>query len=137
MQGLAEAFAMLELPFASDRARRLNVAVFETIYHAALEASSELARELGPHVTFENSPASQGRFQLDMWDAAPTGRYDFSTLKDQVTRYGLRHAMLTAQMPTASSSQILGHSEGIDPLVRCVLTPCAIRSLRADLLVTQ
>ena len=137
VQGLAETFAMLELPFSSDRAKRLNIEIFETIYHAALEASTELAKHLGSHVTFAASPASHGRLQLDMWDVRPSGRYDFAALRDHITRYGLRHAMLTAQMPTASSSQILGHSEGIDPFVRRVPIYYGVRGSRPDLHLAQ
>lgn len=118
VQGLADVFALLELPFGSDDARRLNVRIFETIYHAALESSSELARQLVPYPSYAGSPASRGILQIDMWDSTPTGLHDFGSLRRHISEYGLRHSMLTAQMPTSSSSQILGHSEGVDPYIR-------------------
>ena len=118
VQGFAEALAMMEIPFASDDARRINVRVFETIYHAALESSSELSRHHLPCPAYLRSPASRGTLQMDMWGALPTGLNDFDPLRQHIAQFGLRHTMLTAQMPTASSSQILGHSEGVEPYIR-------------------
>ena len=123
VQGFAEALAMMEIPFGSEDARRVNVRVFETIYHAALESSTELSRLHNPSPGYIRSPASHGLLQMDMWGAVPTGLHDFGPLRRHISQFGLRHTMLTAQMPTASSSQILGHSEGVEPYIRFAYTP--------------
>jgi ribonucleotide reductase alpha subunit len=117
VQGLADVFMMLGFPFASDEARRLNKQIFETIYHAALEESCDLARRDGAYETFIGSPASQGILQYDMWNVEPEpGRYDWTTLKTEIQTHGLRNSLLLAPMPTASTSQILGYNECIEPI---------------------
>ena len=117
VQGLADMFLMLGLPFCSDDAKRHNREVFETIYHGALEASCELARDQGAYGTFQGSPASKGELQFHMWNVTPdSGRYEWSTLISDVQTYGLRNSLLLAPMPTASTSQILGFNECIEPI---------------------
>ena len=117
VQGLADVFMMMDMPFASENARLLNRRIFETIYHAALEESCELAKTEGAYETFAGSPASQGILQFDMWDVIPEeGRYDWSALKTEIQKHGLRNSLLLAPMPTASTSQILGYNECIEPI---------------------
>jgi ribonucleoside-diphosphate reductase alpha chain len=108
---------VLGLPFASEEARELNRQIFETIYHAAVEESCAIARVEGAYETFVGSPASQGRLQFDLWDIDPgQTRYDWATLKSDVIKYGMRNSLLVAPMPTASTSQILGFNECIEPI---------------------
>jgi len=117
IQGLADVFMVLGLPFASEEARELNRQIFETIYHAAVEESCEMARVEGAYETFAGSPASQGRLQFDLWNIDPgQTRYDWATLKSDVMKYGMRNSLLVAPMPTASTSQILGFNECIEPI---------------------
>jgi len=117
IQGLADVFMILGLPFASEEARELNRHIFETIYHAAVEESCFLARTEGAYETFIGSPASQGLLQFDLWSVDPgQSRYDWSKLKSDVMMYGLRNSLLLAPMPTASTSQILGFNECIEPI---------------------
>jgi len=117
IQGLADVFMILGLPFASEEARELNRQIFETIYHAAVEESCFLARSEGAYETFVGSPASQGMLQFDLWSIDPgQSRYDWSALKSDVMKYGLRNSLLLAPMPTASTSQILGFNECIEPI---------------------
>jgi ribonucleoside-diphosphate reductase alpha chain len=105
------------LPFASDGARELNRQIFETIYHGALEESMELAATEGPYETFQGSPASKGELQFDLWSVDPgQTRYDWIKLKSDVAKHGLRNSLLLAPMPTASTSQILGFNECIEPI---------------------
>ncbi len=112
VQGLADTFAMLKMPFESAAATKLNKDIFETIYFAALSASLEIAKEDGPYETFEGSPASQGILQFDMWDVVPdSGRWDWESLRAEIMQHGLRNSLLLAPMPTASTSQILGNNE--------------------------
>jgi ribonucleoside-diphosphate reductase subunit M1 len=111
VQGLADAFIKMRLPFESDGARLLNKQIFETIYHGALEASCELAKELGPYETYEGSPMSQNKFQFDLWNVTPTSLWQWDDLRAQVKQYGVRNSLLVAPMPTASTSQILGFNE--------------------------
>ncbi|GAB4333019.1 MAG: ribonucleoside-diphosphate reductase subunit alpha [Flammeovirgaceae bacterium] len=116
VQGLADTFMKLKMPFDSEEAKGLNKDIFETIYFAAMTASMELAKEHGPYATFKGSPASQGIFQFDMWGVTPSsGRWDWATLKSEVKKYGLRNSLLVAPMPTASTSQILGNNECFEP----------------------
>merc|ERR1712241_84342 len=116
VQGLADAFLMMRLPFESDGARRLNIDIFETIYFAACEASCELAILEGPYETFEGSPASKGQLQFDMWKRTPqSGRWDWASLKARIVKHGLRNSLLVAPMPTASTAQILGNNESFEP----------------------
>merc|ERR1711972_364145 len=116
VQGLADAFMIMRLPFESEAAQRLNEDIFETIYFAACEASCELAEAHGAYETFSGSPASKGELQFDMWGRAPkSGRWDWAALKSKIARHGLRNSLLVAPMPTASTAQILGNNESFEP----------------------
>lgn len=120
VQGLADAFMALHLPFESPEARLLNKQIFETIYHAAAEASCEIAAKDGAYETYQGSPASQGLLQYDMWGVTPTDMWDWDTLKANIKIHGLRNSLLCAPMPTASTSQMLGNNECFEPYTRCV-----------------
>lgn len=115
VQGLADAFLALRMPFESPQAKQLNIQIFETIYHAAVEASTELAEAQGPYSSYEGSPASKGQLQYDMWGVTPTDLWDWDELKAKVKKHGLRNSLLVAPMPTASTSQILGFNECFEP----------------------
>jgi ribonucleoside-diphosphate reductase alpha subunit len=115
VQGLADVFMMLGLPFESDMAKLLNKNIFETIYYAAMVASCELAKIDGAYETFKGSPLSKGKFQFDLWDVAPSDRYDWDALRKEVMEHGVRNSLLLAPMPTASTSQILGNNECFEP----------------------
>merc|ERR1719330_298082 len=116
VQGLADAFMIMRLPFESEDAKNLNEDIFETIYFAACEASCELAERHGTYETYEGSPASTGQLQFDLWGRRPkSGRWDWSALKDKIARHGLRNSLLVAPMPTASTAQILGNNESFEP----------------------
>lgn len=139
VSGLADTFIRLGLPFASPEAKALNEAIFETIYHAALEASAELAEEDGPYESFKDSPISKGFFQHNLWGCSDSetpsrrcsgrphqtqayaanvqaqGGYNWSDLRQRIGRFGVRNSLLVAPMPTASTSQILGVNECIEP----------------------
>ncbi|EDQ88439.1 uncharacterized protein MONBRDRAFT_37398 [Monosiga brevicollis MX1] len=115
VQGLADAFILMRLPFDSPEARDLNKRIFETIYHAALEASCEIAQRDGPYKTYEGSPVSQGTLQYDMWGITPTDQWDWAALKAKIAEHGVRNSLLVAPMPTASTAQILGNNESIEP----------------------
>ena len=116
VQGLADVFIMLRMSFGSEESRKLNRDIFETIYHAALESSCELAEMYGTYETFKGSPFSQGILQFDMWDRDPkfSGRYDWNAMRELVKK-GTRNSLLLAPMPTASTSQILGNNECFEP----------------------
>jgi len=117
IQGLADVFLQFGLAFTSDKSKQINRDVFETIYHAALEKSCELAEIEGWYETFPGSPASQCILQFDMWDIEPgSSRYDWVALKTRIQKSGLRNSLLLAPMPTASTSQILGFNECIEPI---------------------
>ncbi len=116
VQGLADVFIMLRMPFESAEAQQLNKDIFETIYFAAMEASMELAKVEGPYSTWEGSPISKGIFQFDMWNVSPSsGNWDWEKLRQQVVEHGVRNSLLVAPMPTASTSQILGNNECFEP----------------------
>lgn len=115
VQGLADAFFALRYPFESSEARQLNKQIFETIYHGALTASCELAKELGHYESYPGSPVSQGILQYDMWNVTPTKLWDWDSLKAEIARHGVRNSLLVAPMPTASTSQILGFNECFEP----------------------
>jgi ribonucleoside-diphosphate reductase alpha chain len=115
IQGLADAFILMRLPFTSDEAKQLNKDIFETIYFAGLTASKDLAKKDGPYETFKGSPASQGIFQFDMWGVAPSNKWEWDVLREEVKEYGIRNSLLLAPMPTASTSQILGNNECFEP----------------------
>jgi ribonucleoside-diphosphate reductase alpha subunit len=115
VQGLADVFMMMGLPFESEMAKLLNVNIFESIYFAAMTASCELAKKDGAYQTFKGSPLSQGKFQFDLWNVAPSERYDWAALRAEVMEHGVRNSLLLAPMPTASTSQILGNNECFEP----------------------
>ena len=122
VQGLADTFILMRMPFDSEEARQLNKEIFETIYYAAMTASKDLARELGPYETYEGSPVSQGIFQFDMWNVQPSSRWEWDVLKEEVKKYGVRNSLLLAPMPTASTSQILGNNECFEPYTSNIYT---------------
>ena len=125
VQGLADAFIMLRLPFTSDEAKTLNQEIFETLYFAAVTASMEMAKEEGPYSTFEGSPISQGEFQHNLWgmkDEELSGRWDWASLRKEVMKHGVRNSLLVAPMPTASTSQILGNNEAFEPYTSNIYT---------------
>lgn len=115
VQGLADTFILLRMPFDSHEARELNQAIFETIYYGAVTASKNLAKEEGVYSTYAGSPASQGLLQYDLWKVQPSSPWDWEGLKAEIAQYGLRNSLLIALMPTASTSQILGHNECFEP----------------------
>ncbi|HYH55713.1 MAG TPA: ribonucleoside-diphosphate reductase subunit alpha, partial [Anseongella sp.] len=117
-----DTFVKLRLPFESGEAAELNRAIFETIYFAALSASSDLARKEGAYETFPGSPASKGILQFDMWGVVPSDRWDWGGLKERIARHGLRNSLLLAPMPTASTSQILGNNECFEPFTSNIYT---------------
>ncbi|KAF9906487.1 ribonucleotide-diphosphate reductase subunit rnr1 [Linnemannia zychae] len=122
VQGLADAFIKMRMPFDSVAARRLNLQIFETIYHAALETSCELAQEEGTYETYEGSPVSKGILQPDMWGVTPTDLWDWATLRASIAKHGVRNSLLVAPMPTASTSQILGNNECFEPYTSNIYT---------------
>ena len=122
VQGLADAFLMLKLPFDSEEARTLNKELFETMYFAAMTASKDLAKKDGPYESFKGSPVSKGIFQFDMWGVDPSDRWDWTTLKQEVKKHGVRNSLLLAPMPTASTSQILGNNECFEPYTSNIYT---------------
>ncbi|XP_041985241.1 ribonucleoside-diphosphate reductase large subunit [Aricia agestis] len=115
VQGLADTFVLMRLPYESEKAMLLNQQIFETIYYGALEASCELAEKDGVYSSYEGSPASQGILQYDMWDKTPTDLWNWAELKEKIAKHGLRNSLLLAPMPTASTAQILGNNESFEP----------------------
>eukprot|EP00747_Dinoflagellata_sp_TGD_P138031 gnl/TRDRNA2_/TRDRNA2_175747_c3_seq33.p1 gnl/TRDRNA2_/TRDRNA2_175747_c3~~gnl/TRDRNA2_/TRDRNA2_175747_c3_seq33.p1 ORF type:complete len:815 (+),score=195.63 gnl/TRDRNA2_/TRDRNA2_175747_c3_seq33:61-2505(+) len=116
VQGLADAFLQMKLPFEGEAAKRLNEDIFETIYFAACDASCELAERDGHYETYAGSPASQGKLQFDLWGKVPkSGRWNWAALKARIAKSGLRNSLLVAPMPTASTAQILGNNESFEP----------------------
>uniref|UniRef100_A0A7S2QKK7 Ribonucleoside-diphosphate reductase n=1 Tax=Zooxanthella nutricula TaxID=1333877 RepID=A0A7S2QKK7_9DINO len=116
VQGLADAFMLMRLPFESEAAKTLNTDIFETIYFGACEASCELAERDGAYETFPGSPASKGQLQFDLWGRQPqSGRWDWAGLKAKIAAHGMRNSLLVAPMPTASTAQILGNNESFEP----------------------
>ena len=123
VQGLADAFILMRMPFESPEARKLNKDIFETIYFAAMTASMDLAKVEGPYETFKGSPVSKGIFQYDMWGITPdSGLWDWDSLKKEVKKHGVRNSLLVAPMPTASTSQILGNNECFEPYTSNIYT---------------
>lgn len=122
VQGLADAFILMRFPFESEEAKKLNRQIFETIYHAALTASCELAKRDGPYETYQGSPVSKGQLQYDMWGVEPTDLWDWKELKAKIAQYGVRNSLLVAPMPTASTAQILGNNESIEPYTSNIYT---------------
>lgn len=123
VQGLADTFIQLRLPFESEEAKQLNKEIFETIYFAAMTASKDLAVLDGSYETFKGSPLSKGKFQFDLWNITPdSGRWNWEALRDEVVQYGVRNSLLVAPMPTASTSQILGNNECFEPYTSNIYT---------------
>jgi ribonucleoside-diphosphate reductase alpha chain len=123
IQGLADAFMMLRMPFESEEAKQLNKDIFETIYYASMETSMELAIEEGTYETWEGSPISKGIFQFDMWNVTPeSNRWNWEELREKVKKHGVRNSLLVAPMPTASTSQILGNNECFEPYTSNIYT---------------
>jgi ribonucleoside-diphosphate reductase alpha chain len=135
VQGLADTFLELRMPFDSEEARGLNRDIFETIYFGSMEASMELAKEEEPYETFKGSPISKGIFQFDMWGVTPeSGRWDWDKLKKDVKKNGARNSLLLAPMPTASTSQILGNNECFEPYTSNIYTR---RTLSGEFIVVN
>ena len=122
VQGLADTYILMGFPFESDDAKKLNKEIFETIYYASMTASKDLSKELGPYSTYEGSPVSKGIFQPDMWGVTPSDRWEWSVLKEEVLKYGVRNSLLLAPMPTASTAQILGNNECFEPYTSNIYT---------------
>lgn len=123
VQGLADTFQMMGLPFESDEALKVNQLIFETIYHASMETSIEIAEVEGHYESFRGSPLSEGKFQFDLWDVSPcSDRYDWDALRQRVKQHGARNSLLIAPMPTASTSQILGNNESFEPFTSNIYT---------------
>lgn len=137
VQGLADAFMLLRLPFASDEAKKLNKEIFETIYFASLTASNEIASVLGTYESYEGSPISKGVFQHNMWgidNDQLSGRWDWDGLAEEIAMYGVRNSLLLAPMPTASTSQILGNNEAFEPYTSNMYTR---RTLSGEFIVVN
>lgn len=135
VQGLADAFILLRMPFDSDEAKGLNEDIFETIYFAAMETSMELAKVQGTYETYDGSPTSKGIFQFDMWGVTPKSRrWDWSGLKEKVKKFGIRNSLLVAPMPTASTSQILGNNECFEAYTSNIYTR---RTLSGEFIVVN
>ena len=134
VQGLADVFMMMNLPFHSNEAKEVNKLIFETIYHGALEQSYDMAahikekhylntnKYIGAYETFNGSPLSKGEFQFDMWNVSPSSRYDWELLRKNIMNCGIRNSLLVAPMPTASTSQILGFNECFEPFTSNIYT---------------
>ena len=125
VQGLADTFIMLRLPFTSEKAKELNQEIFETLYFAAVTASAEEAKKDGPYETYKGSPMSKGEFQHNLWgikDEELSGRWDWLALRKTVKKQGVRNSLLVAPMPTASTSQILGNNECFEPYTSNIYT---------------
>lgn len=123
VQGLADAFQLMSIPHESDDASKVNELIFETIYHAAMEASCDIAKKEGAYKAFPGSPLSKGLFQFDLWEKKPaSSRYDWDHLKKEVMTHGARNSLLVAPMPTASTSQILGNNESFEPFTSNLYT---------------
>ncbi|WP_276346445.1 ribonucleoside-diphosphate reductase subunit alpha [Daejeonella sp. JGW-45] len=122
VQGLADVFILMRLPFESDLAKVLNKNIFETIYFAAMTASKDLAKDQGAYETFKGSPLSAGKFQFDLWGVKPSNRHDWESLRTEVMKHGVRNSLLVAPMPTASTSQVLGNNECFEPYTSNIYT---------------
>ena len=123
VQGLADTFILMRQSFDSPEAKQLNAEIFETIYFAAMESSMEIAQKEGPYKTYDGSPVSKGIFQFDMWGVVPSSkRWDWTKLKREVKKHGVRNSLLLAPMPTASTSQILGNNECFEPYTSNIYT---------------
>jgi ribonucleoside-diphosphate reductase alpha chain len=134
VQGLADVFILLKMPFDSPEAKVLNAEIHETIYFGSMEASMELSKINGPYETFKGSPVSKGIFQFDMWGVTPSNRWDWIRLKQDVKQHGVRNSLLLAPMPTASTSQILGNNECFEPYTSNLYTR---RTLSGDFILVN
>ena len=134
IQGLADAFILLRYPFESEEAQQLNREIHETIYYAAMTASKDLAIKDGHYETYPGSPVSKGIFQFDMWGVTPSDRWEWSVLKEEVAKYGVRNSLLLAPMPTASTSQVLGNNECFEPYTSNIYTR---RVLSGDFIIVN
>lgn len=134
VQGLADVFAKLRIPFDSKEALEVNKNIFESIYYFAVSESNRLAMEKGPYPSFNGSPMSEGKFQFDLWGVTPSDRYDWETLRKSVMKHGVRHSLLIALMPTASSSQILGNNECFEPVTSNIYSR---RTIAGDFVVVN
>lgn len=134
VQGLADVFAIMKMPFDSPQALQLNNEIFETIYYYACIASNKLAEQKGTYEMYEGSPISQGLFQFDLWNVKPTPRYNWDELRVEIQKYGMRNSLLVALMPTASTSQILGNNECIEPFTSNIYSR---RTLAGDFIVVN
>jgi len=132
VQGLADAFFLMDIPFHSQEAIQLNKDIFETMYHAALTKSVELTMGHGAYETFKGSPLSEGILQFDLWGVTPSDRYDWKSLRCNIKAWGVRNSLLLAPMPTASTSQILGNNECFEPITSNIYTR---RTLAGDFVV--
>ena len=115
VQGLANVFALMRVPFESEEARKINKEIFETMYYGAMVASNKLAKKDGTYSTFTGSPLSYGKFQFDLWGVTPSNKYNWDNLRDDIMKNGVRNSLCIALMPTASTSQILGNNECFEP----------------------
>ena len=126
VQGLADVFALMRTPWESEKAADVNQRIFEHMYYAAVESSCEIAEKDGPYSTYKGSPISEGKFQYDLWHVTPItekdGTLDWRSLKEKVAKHGVRNSLLIAPMPTASTSQILGFNECIEPITSNIYT---------------
>jgi ribonucleoside-diphosphate reductase subunit M1 len=123
VQGMADTFMKMRIPFESEEAMIINEKIFETIYFGACESSMELAMKHGPYETFQGCPASQGKLQFDLWNYKPhLCGYDWDGLKMKIQEHGMRNSLLLAPMPTASTSQILGNCESFEPYTSNLFT---------------
>jgi ribonucleoside-diphosphate reductase alpha subunit len=135
VQGLADAFALMDIPFESREAKDVNIKIFETIYHASLEQSMELAKIDGPYSTFYGSPLSEGKFQFDLWNLQNSNsNFNWNELRENIMKYGVRNSLCVAPMPTASTSQILGNNECFEPFTSNVYTR---RTLAGEFMVVN
>ena len=134
VQGLADTLILMRMPFTSEEAKQLNKDIFETMYFAAMTASKDLAIEEGPYSTYEGSPVSQGQFQFDLWNVAPSDRWEWDILREEIKEHGVRNSLLMAPMPTASTSQILGNNECFEPYTSNIYTR---RTLSGEFIVVN
>jgi ribonucleoside-diphosphate reductase alpha chain len=137
IQGLADLYAMMGIPFASPEAKRINEEIFETIYFAAMTASVDLAKKEGHYETFQGSPLSEGKFQFNLWDVNESelsGRWDWEKLRKSVMKHGARNSLLLSPMPTASTAQIMGNNEAFEPFTSNIYTR---RTLSGEFIVVN
>ena len=123
IQGMADTLIKMKIPYEDERAEAMNSQIFETMYHASMTESNELAKVEGHYESFKGSPLSEGKFQFDLWNEKPaTDRYDWDALRKSVIKYGARNSLLMAPMPTASTAQIMGNNESFEPYTTNIYT---------------